>query len=365
VLNEQNFRRAYSLAKHHSLYQEIYGLIGALSTLYIHTGRRIEWHRLLREFHSDVADPNTELPIPGREDCWRIVEDLRAIAAGQAHNFSEAERIASQLVAEYSSIVAPFRSLPTSHLSHLQRLQLGTLAEALVRLGEYQSCLQKPECLAPLEEAYSIGTELGDANVQAMAAYYLGVAYDHVDAVKDLDKADRWYCKSLELRGTANPHESAKCLHQRAGVAFERFKRASKEGDDRACFDLLNQGIDFINGAFSLTPPGSVDDLARMHCMAGLLLGNAFRIPEAREHYAKSIALDESQGNLFWASKTREFFAIDLARQGMIEESLQWAQAALDGFKTYGASAAREIEKMEGFIEQLVGAQEHRTEKGR
>ena len=64
-----------------------------LRVLYDHTGRRAEWARLVAEIVPEFVDPQTDGPLPGREEHWSLVTEYRVRLAREMRNWPEAERL--------------------------------------------------------------------------------------------------------------------------------------------------------------------------------------------------------------------------------------------------------------------------------
>ena len=66
-LEEDNLLRARHLARKNGWWKLIIGAMQGLRPLYEHTGRTVEWRRLVGELTPDLTDPATDGPLPGRE----------------------------------------------------------------------------------------------------------------------------------------------------------------------------------------------------------------------------------------------------------------------------------------------------------
>jgi hypothetical protein len=60
------------LARENGWWDVIIGPMQGLRVLYEHTGRATEWRRLVAELIPDLADPQTDGPLPGREQQWAM-----------------------------------------------------------------------------------------------------------------------------------------------------------------------------------------------------------------------------------------------------------------------------------------------------
>ncbi len=300
------------------------------------------------------------------------------MAARQARRFGQAERIHAQQV-EYQRIrVSDYVSAGPEEVTPEQLATIENLVQGLARLGEYQCLQHKKDCVSALEEAYSIASHYRLTSMAALSSSNLGLAYHQVPDLTDYEEAERWYAISSSLREKTDVQALAKCLHQRAGVAFQQFACARADAwrfwkDTGAASEEYRDAVDraekyfnrasaFVDRAIGIVPSNAVDDLARIHHQRGLLYGNAGDIRAARHHYSISISFDEQQGDFFEAARSRKNFAVDLARKGMLDEAIVWARAALDGFEKYGDRAQREIDATREMVELMV--QDSRLHRG-
>jgi hypothetical protein len=72
-------------------------------------------------------------------------------------------------------------------------------------------------------------------------------------------------------------------------------------------------------------------------------------------HYRESIQLKEKAGNLYGAAQTRFNVAITLAGAGRRADALEYAEAALRGFESYGERAGEETERTRRLIAEIRG----------
>ncbi len=79
---EANLLQARNLARQHGWWSVAVSAMRGLETLYTHTGRIDEWKRLVRELMPELMDPETEEPLPGREELREILNSYSAQLAG-------------------------------------------------------------------------------------------------------------------------------------------------------------------------------------------------------------------------------------------------------------------------------------------
>lgn len=76
LAQEANLLHARTLARDNGWWSAVVNAMQGLETLYLHTGRQDEWKRLVRETVPEFVDPETEQPLPGREELRDAVNDF-------------------------------------------------------------------------------------------------------------------------------------------------------------------------------------------------------------------------------------------------------------------------------------------------
>ncbi len=94
-------------------------------------------------------------------------------------------------------------------------------------------------------------------------------------------------------------------------------------------------------------------DPSKTHLAVGMVYGHAGHLDHAMAHYRDAIQYQEKEGDKHGASVTRFNVAETLAAAGRPQDALEYAQAALRGFGTYGESAADDIQDARQLIERL------------
>ncbi len=323
-----------------------------LRHLYGHTGRRAEWRRLVEQIVPDLVNPETEGPLPGREEVWSVVTGCRVQLAQDERKWAEAERLTHVRVNWDRRRAAQVLELPRVSLDRWQRNIVRTLAIGLAELGHTQRELGRELCVAAFEEALKLSESIGDQAHAMALAQQLGNAYCTVPALRDLCRARHWYQRSLELVDECDPLGRSTCLTQLGFVAFERFREAreQKRPEDELARHLNDAGR-LCSQALEHIPPDAVGPLAGIHHGLGQVYLNAGDIDRAMAHFRDAIRYEEKQDNVSGASVTRYDIAIGLSDAGRPQDGLEYARAALRGFESYGDSAAERIQQTRQLIE--------------
>jgi tetratricopeptide (TPR) repeat protein len=354
---EANLLQARRLARTHGWWNQVIAAMQGLRRLYEHTGRNLEWARLVEELVPDLVDPATDGPRPGREEQWGLVNDYRVRLALQQRDYATAERLQRTRLAWDRERAATALASPSAELDDDQRALLRTLAVGVHELGEILREQQQPACVEAYTEVLELARRIGDRLHEAIAAYNLGHAYKDLPELRDLDKAARWYQDSLDRNDEADHLGRARCVAELVYVHWERFREARAAGRPEAeLLTLLKAAADAYQQALELLPADAVGDLAVAHNQLGNICSDGGQLGVAQRHWQETIRYDEAAGNRYGAAQTRYNVAVALANRGRFGDGLLWAQAALRDFQTYGDRAAAEIAQTQQLIAEIEEA---------
>jgi tetratricopeptide (TPR) repeat protein len=356
-LEEANLLYARKLAHMHKWWNGVISTMQGLHWLYDHTGRTAEWARLVNEIVPDFIDPKTDGPLPGCEEEWSIVTEYRIRLAKEARQWTEADRLQRACVDWGHKRAATALAAPPEALDSTKRNVIRTLVVSLEALGNLQCELGKSECVDSYEEAIELVERIGDKPEEAICAYNLGNAYLTISTIRNLEQAEQWYRRSLELYDEHDKLGQAGCLGQLGCVARERFKEAkAAKKPEKELLSHINDALQYHNKAFEMTPSNAVNDLAVIHNQLGGIYYDAGDLDRALSHSRDSIRYKEMAGNLYSAAGTRYNVALILKQSGRFDDALDYANAALRNFETYGEGAAEMIQKTRNLIAQIEKA---------
>lgn len=354
---EANLLHARRLARTHGWWHRVTSAMQGLQTLYGHTGRRAEWKRLVEEIVPDFVDPKSDGPLPGQEEDWSLVTGYRVLLAEEERQWAEAERLQTVLGDLDRRRAAPALARPAGALGSGERNAIRTLVAALHELGEIRRELGRADCVPAYEEALELSERIGARTEAATCAFNLGHAFKNLPALRDLDQAERWYRRSLSLHEESDRLTRGRCTGQLGSVDYERFTDARTAGQpEKELLRHLNEAARLYHEALKLLPTDAVNDLAVAHNQLGAIYGDAGDLDRAVQHYRESIHFEEIQGNLYGAAQTRFNVAVDLFNAGRRADALEYAEAALRGFESYGAGGAADIVDTRGLISEIRGA---------
>jgi tetratricopeptide (TPR) repeat protein len=352
---EANLLQARRLARTHGWWDQVIGAMQGLRPLYEHTGRNVEWARLVQELVPEIVDPATDGPRPGLEEQWGLINDYRVqLAWAQQRDYTTAERLQRTRVAWDRERAATALATPSAQLDDNQRSCIRSLAVGVDALGHVLREQQQPACIEAYTEALELKRRIGDRPGEAITAYNLGTAYLNLPELRDLNEAERWYQDSLDLRDEGDRLGRAQCVAQLGHVRWERFREARAAGRPQAeLLAHLNAARDAYQQALDLTPGDAVGELAVIQNQLGMIYADGSQFEVALRHYQEAIRYEEVRGNRYGAAQTRGNVAAALADRGRLGDGLLWAEAALRDFQSYGARAAAEIAQIQQLIAEI------------
>jgi tetratricopeptide (TPR) repeat protein len=343
---ETNLLHARYLARSKGWWDALIGIMQGLGTLYDHTGRGAEWARLVEEIVPDFIDPVQGGPLPGREEEWSLVTQYRVRLARERRHWAEAERLQTQRIKWNRQRAAEALALPPEKLDSAQRNRIRSLAASLHELAEIQRGIGQLQCVETYNQSYELALRIQDKSGAAVVAFNIGKVYEDMPSLQNLDEAERWYRRSLELRPAGDQMGRAKSLAQTGSVDYQRFLDAKKVSRPAAeLMAHLKSSLQRYLQALDLQPADAIHDLAAIHHQIGNIYRNAGDLERTLDHYRKSIGYEESTGNLFGSAQSRLAIAVALAEGGRFADAREYALAALRNYQTYGASAADQVQK--------------------
>jgi tetratricopeptide (TPR) repeat protein len=353
---EASLLQARRLARTHGWWQPVITTMQGLRTLYDHTGRRAEWKQLVEEIVPDFVDPENDGPVPGREEEWSLVTNYRALLAREDRQWAEAERLQTVCVDWDRQRAVAALARQAGVLEGGERNVIRTLAASLHQLGQIRRELERAECVPAYEEALELSERIGERAGAAICAFNLGGAFEDLPALRDLDQAERWYLKGIELSDERDGLGRGKGVGQLGSVACVRFREARIAGrPQEELLRHLNEAARRYHEALDLLPADAINDLAAIHHQLGSVYGDAGDLNRAMQHNRESILLKEWSGNPYSAAQTRFNVSLALYNAGRRADALEYAEAALRGFESFGERAGAEIEKTRGLLAKIRG----------
>ncbi len=359
---EANLLRARRLARAHGWWDEVIEAMQGLRALYWSTGRGMEWARLVEEVVPDFVDPATDGPRPGRKEWWGAITGYRVPLARKQRDYATAERLLRARLDWDRQRAAIALATPPEELDATQRRSIRALGVILYELGGLLLDQKRRECVDAYSEALELDRRIGDRPAQAVDAHSLGNAYLHIPELRDLDAAERWYRHSLDLRDESDRLGRARVIGPLGSVHQERFKEAREagrpEGELRA---HLKAALHAYQQTLEFLPADAVGDLAVTHSNLGNVYRDVGSFDTAMRHYQEALRYAVAARDRYTAAQIRANVALAHVPREQFGDALEWAQAALRDFQSYGNGAAAEIAE----TQQVIAAIEQAMEGGR
>ena len=358
---EGNLRAAWHIARAGGWRDSIMYATQALIALYEATGRRAAKRRLVEEVLPSVIDPATDGPLPGYEDAWGLITDYRVRLARDERNSGEAERLTRMQVTWSRRRAEAALKVKPEIWNQKQKHDIRNPAVSLELLGLILRERGDQTCSQFYMEAIGYHESLDAKQEQAVCALNLGQAYRTDAVLHDLDQAEHWFRKSLDLHHPKDGIGRGRCLSELASVSFLRFLQGKKDGLSREdMLPHLLKAEKLYLDALEMTPASALYELGVKHNQLGALYGEAGDIDRALYHFQRDIRYCELAGDIFGAGTTRRNVAVALVAAERWLDASEYARAALVNFQSFGDGAAKQIseaERLIAFINQAIAQQ--------
>jgi hypothetical protein len=368
AVEEANMLNAFRIALARSWWDELFGMMGGLASLYRHTGQITQWTRLVGQVTAKLADPATDGPLPGLKDEWVSLTHYRVMLAEGARDFALAEKLQRLALTLQRNGAAEALTLPPEQLDEEQWNRVRSVAISEELLASMLRGQQKAECLEHYKESLRLCERIGARHEASLTAYNLAIAYLETPGVKDLDQCEYWNRRGLELTDSGDRLGQARFQRELGNVSYERFVEAREAGVGReAVVRHITAAAEAYHEALALAPPDARHSLAVTHGRLGKIYALIGRLDLAIQHYQRAIQYNETGGDVYLAAVNRHNLAGDLYLAGRYEEARLYEQASLAQMVQLGPGAAPDIAKGElllDMIEQAIAARQAESPGG-
>jgi tetratricopeptide (TPR) repeat protein len=351
-IEEGNLLRAVELGRRHRMTRSEVNALQALHRLYRFTGRDTAWASLVTQALSDYLEPNGG-PRPGFENEYGIVTSWRIEIARGRRDFATAVRLQTAMVTRAEDRARPYLDQPAADLDPRARSLLRSLAVAEQDLGHLLIEQDDPSAaLVHYQASYDLVERIADTAGPAIIASCLGNAYLQL---RNLDLAEVWFQRSLDLAPSHNRVGRAASHGSLARVAYNRFEEARKAGvrDARVLSGHLSAAIAAFQRTLDLLPHDHHEYRAVAHNELGNVYALVGDVAKALRHYQQSIQHKEIRGDPYGAALTRENAALLLEGAHRHRDALDYAVAAHANFLALGAGAAARATKAAALVRRL------------
>nr|BFE72687.1 hypothetical protein GCM10020092_059880 [Actinoplanes digitatis] len=229
-IEEANLLRARYLARAADRWHDVIKCMQGLRNLYGQTGRGAEWARLVDELVPDLVDPDTDGPRPGPTEVWGLLTEYRVEIAVAGRDWSTALRLQHARVEHNRREAAPALATAPDRRTDNDRNRIRTLAACEQSLANVLLEQQDPGCVTHLERAAELTRAVGDRQAEGVVVFNLGHAYLEIPALRDLDRAEHWYRRALDLADDGDRLRKARAVGELGRVASERFLDSRRRG---------------------------------------------------------------------------------------------------------------------------------------
>jgi tetratricopeptide (TPR) repeat protein len=354
MAEEDNLLAAWRLARAHGWWGALIAAIQGLATLYSATGRRAALRRLINEVVPDFIDPASEGPLAGREQYWGMVTHYRVDLAEEELDRAEAERLLRVSVDWHRQSAQPALAVTPDRWDKKQHEKIQALSISLQRVAKIQLSQGNPICAATFREALDLANAIGDTTGQGIIAFNLGHVYKNVADLRNLDEAEGWYRKSLDLHDPDDRFGRGLCVAQLGSIAHQRFVDAWRAA--RPVEELgrhLAEASRLYEQVLDMLPATALTERGTAHNELGRIYADGGNIDLALHHYRQSIQYADNAGNELFAGGRRFNLAVTLAKGGRLIDARAYAKAALAIFQTFGDRAADRIQRVAALIAEI------------
>ncbi len=357
AVEEANLRQALVFADRFRWRGDLINLLAALCPVYLKSRRYATWMRLLEQVSRHFIHPDTHQPVSRKDQLIKEFIPYLVEVATKREQLSQAARWQAIMViwdrqqSQTGEITKSRRSVSTSH----------DLAESLAKLGAIYRQIGSPKAIESYMEAFQIAVTTGERSLASYYACKIAEAYVAIPVVQDLDQAESWTQKSLDLLGEQDDLLRSRSIALRGAVSYERFLKARKTNQPQAeQVSFLNQALSFYFEALELIPENDLPEQSSLNETIGLLyLQSQGLLETAIEFYNEAIEQKEQSGDVFGAAQARYNLAVALflvsANESDFSRSRNYAEAALRGFEVLGVDAMKEAQKVRSFLARFPG----------
>jgi tetratricopeptide (TPR) repeat protein len=353
---EDNLLSAWRLGRDQGREALHYAMEG-LRALYQDTGRRAAWRRLVEAVVPDFVDPETDAPLPGREEGWRVVTEWRVDLLQEERRWAEAERLLYLKIDSIREAAQTAMAVAPRKRNAEQANLILAFGASLRRLARGQLVQRHPACVDNYCEALKVYESASDFPAEASISLDIGTAFLTIAELRDPREAERWYKRSFNAAD--DNLARGKCLNQLGATALVRVEEALKAGDGSAGpIQHLMDAMRYYEDALDLLPDTAVTDRTVAHGNLGIVLRHVGEFDRALYHHQQAIRYSEQEGDRYNSGLWRFNAASTLLVAGRASDARAYAEAALSDFSTFGDRAADmtgETENLIARIDQTAG----------
>lgn len=349
---EPSLRQACLMAHSEGSTDALIAIASGLGMLYSERCYPAAWNELAGFIEPLCTDPETKAAIPGEEELWREVFRHKVELAMKTSSVAQALRLQKIATQAERERVIEFLDESTK-LSDEQKTALTSFAETLHRLGSVHRLSGKPLKSAE-DQAFELATRAEAFDELSSWCLEIGTSYTESASIKDLDRAELWLKRGLEL-ADERPSLRAKLFALLGQAFWQRFR--SDRQNERPEIELkshLSHGLENYEMAIEHTRHDDPRRLSELCLYYGHVHYSLGQIERAIPHYRQSIRYDIANGDACSAARTRFNIAIALRDLGRLGEARKYATHAYNESVDLGGLAPENLVERSRRLIQLI-----------
>jgi tetratricopeptide (TPR) repeat protein len=343
-LEEANLLQARQIALRKNNLWAIIGTMQGLDQLYDQTGRRSEWKRLVEEIVPYFMDSNTYKPKSDFDELWSLVIGYKIRLARQSQQLEEALSLQEMLLKCDKFRAEAFLDKIPKNLEVKSLNIVRNYIVSIEALGRIQENMANRKCIDTFMKAFDNYMNFGFRTEAATVASHLGNAFYILSEIRNLDEAERWFKKSLELYETSDYLGRGNCLHSLGRIFTGRFRKAYKERKARIKYN--KEAIHFYDQALSILPENAAYSRMYYYRSKGLHFIYAKKYSAASEQFLEAIKINESIGDSYLAADLRFNAALAFFEDGKLPFAIEYAKSSLRYYILCPESSERDKQKI-------------------
>ncbi|MCX6674731.1 MAG: CHAT domain-containing protein [Methanothrix sp.] len=343
------YARKFALKK--GWWRAVVLVMQGLRWYYNQTGRWMEWRQLVDEIVPFFMDLKTDGFLPDLEDEGSRVMEYRVKLSIQSQKWDEALRLQKKSVHWHLQKAGPALAAEPHNINERGRNDIRNYIISMADLARIQMEKGDAGCVLSYKEAIEKSETYGLGPEAAAYSMNLGNAYMDLVEIRDLDKAEYWFRRGLDLAPEPDGLGRGQCLGSLGNVAHERFWDSLKAGKPEG--KHLEAAWKSYQQALMVIPPNAADELAVTHNALAAICDYSGWFEKALRHYQLAIRYKDELGDIYSAAQFRRNVALNLIEAGRLPDALEYACSAREKFEACGPAGAKELQETQEMIADL------------
>jgi tetratricopeptide (TPR) repeat protein len=348
---EANLLYARRLALKKGWWTAVISTMQGLVSLYDQTGRWMWWKELVEEVIPFFVDQQTDGSIPGRESVWNVVNDYRVKLAIRSQNWAEALRLQEKSIGYTMKEAGPALDADPHQLDERNLKKIRNYIVSKADLAQIQLSTGDMECVQSYRDVIEKSEKYGFRQLAAAYSMNLGGFYAHMAESRDLDQAESWFKRSLDITDPSDSLGRGRCLGNLGYVALMRYMETEAAG--RPDGEHLKVARELYKQSLEILPQNAAKELAITHNCLGKVYHHAGIFDEALRGYQEAIGYADELGDLYWAAQYRRNASFCLKNAGRLSDALEYALSAREKFENCGPAGAKEVQETQNLIDKF------------